>query len=146
MLPLLIKIFERAVHSQVCNLIEKHNLFSKSQIGFRTGKSTSSAIMDLLEYIYKNLDSDDQVIFFFLDFRKALNCIDHEIPLEKLQNFSVRGVTSRCSRSYMSNHYQYVSVNFVPSDFLLIMKVVPQGSIVEPLLFWIFINDFPNSK
>ena len=77
-------MFERAEHKQVYNFIDEYKFSNKSQFVFRTRKPTSLAKMDLLECIYIRLDTGDQVISLFLDFRKKINCIDHEILFKKL--------------------------------------------------------------
>ena len=103
--PLLRKIFEREIHNQVYKLIVKNNLSSKSHVGFRTGKSTTLAIVDRLEYIYKNLSEEDQKISIILDFRNASTCIELELLLEMLSYLCIRRVTLQWFRSYLSNLY-----------------------------------------
>ena len=86
-LPILSKIFERIVYNRVYSFLEKYNLLNHSQYGFRKGKSTIQAVLDQLEFVYKNIDSGNVVISFFIDFSKAFDCIDHDISSKTLDYY-----------------------------------------------------------
>ena len=108
--------------------------------------STSSAISKILPFSYDNIDNGLVVVSISLDFSTAFDCVDHKILLEKIFYYGVRGVALSWFRSYLSKRQQYVSINDKISERRLIDCGVPQGSILGPLLFLIFINDFPNSS
>ena len=108
-LPLLSKVFERVVHNQLYSFLEKYKLLSSSQYGFRSGKSTSLAVMDFVKSVYEKLDSGETVISFFLDFSKAFDCLDHSILISKLFQYGVRGIPLEWFKSYLSGRKQYVS-------------------------------------
>ena len=143
-LPLFSKIFEKIVHKQLSDFLSTNNLLNPNQFGFRKNRSTADAIADMTQNIYDSLDRGDTVISFFLDFSKAFDTVNHGILLQKLQLYGIRNTALNWFHSYLSGRLQYVSLDGFNSQVHLIDRGVPQGSILGPLLFLIFINDFPN--
>ena len=99
------------------------------------------ALVILLEKITEALDNLEFAICILIDFRKAFDTVEHNILLQKLYHYGIRGNALQWFNSYLSNRYQYVNYNNTSSDMKLITCGVPQGSILGPLLFLLYIND-----
>ena len=134
-LPIFSKIFEKVVCHQLYTYFESFKLFSSSQFGFRKKVSTSNAITNTLQYIYDHLDQGDTVVSIFLDFSKAFDCVNHNILLEKMSAYGVRGVASRWFKSYLSGRLQYVSFNNATSELCSIDRGVPRVQYLDRFYF-----------
>ena len=120
----------------------KNSSIYKNQFGFREKHSTIHALFDLTEEIRKALDKNEFALGIFLDFQKAFDTVDHQILLKKLQHYGIRGIANKWFESYLKNRSQFVTINGAISETILMLLGVPQGSILGPLLFLIYINDF----
>jgi hypothetical protein len=140
-LPSLSKIFEKIMYQQIYNHLSTSNLFYNSQYGFRSRHSTEFAAYELVERIINELDNNNVPLTIYLDLSKAFDTLDHNILLAKLSFYGFHDYSLRLIKSYLTNRKQYVDLNGTLSNFEFIKTGVPQGSILGPLLFIIYIND-----
>ena len=140
------KIFERIIYIRTVNFFKKSDIFSNFQFEFRENHSTTHALLSFVEKVTDALDTFSHTIGIFLDFSKAFDTINHKILLAKLSHYGIRGKALEWFTSYLSNRSQYVHVNGVDSQIKSIDCGIPQGSLLGPLLFIIYINDFHRSS
>ena len=140
-LPVLNQIFERVIKSRLVSFLDKHQAIVPAQYGFRAEHSTAMAVLDMAEKVRRAWSKGNKAIGVLIDLKKAFDTVDHDLLLAKLEHYGIRGQANMLVASYLSQRYQYVSYAGFDSGRGAVECGVPQGSVLGPLFFILYVND-----
>ena len=140
-----LKFLEKLIYNQTQSFLEKHSITSPTQYGFRRAYSTSHAMIDILTSTLDNINANKSTALLLLDLKKAFDTMNHDTLLNKMNHYGIRGSANNLFASFLANKKHYVFLNHIQSNYRYIKCGVPQGSILGPLFFTLYINDVSSS-
>ena len=140
----LCKICEKIIRKKLVEHLESNNLITDKQHGFRNKRSTLSNLLVYMEMLTSALDNQIPVDVNYLDFKKAFDTVPHKRLLAKLHDFGIRGLVLKWIEDFLSDRKMFVKIRNASSDHMNVTSRVPQGSVLGPVLFIVFINDLVN--